>query len=214
MRASVLYTRVYSSQMSRCYKSLKTFAVHSACVRPFDYCFGSKQEREREKGRGRDKDGAANSFPTVYRDNFFGNFFDKYTLVCKKGSCSQLSNGKNSIPLHGNRWSNPFPRQCAIRIFNKYLDFNIYQRIRRENLIEWRHRFSKFSSHAQNEENEKKCFPWKTVPPSRPVPGLNALEGSRNASINGINLINASRSCRVLADEIGRAQLSRFLPAW
>lgn len=47
---------------------------------------GSKQERDRERERDKDK-GAANSFPTVYRDNFFANFSDKYTSFGKKGSC-------------------------------------------------------------------------------------------------------------------------------
>lgn len=37
----------------------------------------------REREIDRDKDGAANSFPTVYRDNFFGNFFDKYTSATR-----------------------------------------------------------------------------------------------------------------------------------
>lgn len=89
MRASFLYIHIYSSLDEPMLQKLKTFAVHSACVRPFDYCFDWRIETgERERGRGRDKDGAANSFPTVYRDNFFGNFFDKYTSVCKKGSCN------------------------------------------------------------------------------------------------------------------------------
>lgn len=177
MRASFgfLYIHIYSSLDEPMLQKLKTFAVHSACVRPFDYCFDWRIETgERERGgEGGTKTALLTRFQLSIEITFSATFSTNTHRFAKKDRATfkwkPRYDRKNSIPLHGNRW---FPRQCAIGIFNKYLDFNIYQRIltsnSRENLIERRHRFFKvFAPRAGRESRIKKVFSVKNVSPSQ-----------------------------------------------
>lgn len=160
--------------MSRCYKSWK----HSQFIPPvYDRLIivstgGSKQERERG-GEGGTKTALLTRFQLSIEITFSATFSTNTHRFAKKDRATfkwkPRYDRKNSIPLHGNRW---FPRQCAIGIFNKYLDFNIYQRIltsnSRENLIERRHRFFKvFAPRAGRESRIKKVFSVKNVSPSQ-----------------------------------------------